>query len=164
MINNTRQEWETTGVHLGYRYEGSPIIISDGTPEPEDDLSVYVPTARPGHRAPHVTLSDGRSILDLFGQGFVLLCLGAHDAVQVDRWTAAAHERSIPLKIEKIENPAALDRYEKSYVLVRPDGHVAWRGEALDREAGEILDVVAGRVPPAGADSTNAQIQSGAVA
>ncbi len=32
--------------------------------------TTYVPTARPGHRAPHALLADGRSTLDLFGRGF----------------------------------------------------------------------------------------------
>ena len=32
----TQIEWETLGVHLGYRYEASPIIVPDGSPAPED--------------------------------------------------------------------------------------------------------------------------------
>ncbi|MGC2123345.1 MAG: FAD-dependent monooxygenase, partial [Xanthobacteraceae bacterium] len=54
-----RREWHTLGVHLGYRYEGSPICWPDGTPAPPDDPGAYVPTARPGHRAPHAWLADG---------------------------------------------------------------------------------------------------------
>jgi hypothetical protein len=64
-----RREWHTNGIHLGYRYEGSPVIVPDGTPEPEDSSSDYVQTARPGHRAPHVRLGAGRSTLDCFGKG-----------------------------------------------------------------------------------------------
>ena len=40
------------------------------------ETSTYTQTARPGARAPHVWLADGRSTLDLFGRGFVLLRLG----------------------------------------------------------------------------------------
>ncbi|MFM0234093.1 FAD-dependent oxidoreductase [Paraburkholderia sediminicola] len=145
MTANTRQEWETYGVHLGYRYEGSPIVIADGTAEPEDHLSDYVPIARPGHRAPHIELADGSSILDLFGQGFVLLCFGDIDATSVNRWVNAAAERHIPLKIEPIGDTAAASLYACRNVLVRPDGHVAWRGDVLDFDAGEVLDIVAGR-------------------
>ena len=72
-----RHEWYTLGFHLGYRYEGSPVIWPDGTPEPPLDSATYTQTARPGHRAPHVWLPDGRSTLDLFGRGFVLLRIGA---------------------------------------------------------------------------------------
>ncbi len=75
-----RREWFTLGAHLGYRYEGSPICWPDGTAAPPDDPRVYVPTARPGHRAPHAFLADGRSTLDLFGRGFALIGFGANAA------------------------------------------------------------------------------------
>ncbi|MFM8548439.1 MAG: FAD-dependent monooxygenase, partial [Betaproteobacteria bacterium] len=73
---STRVEWESTGLQIGYRYDASPICVPDGTPAPADDYSHYEPTARPGARAPHAWLSDGRSTLDLFGRGFVLLQFG----------------------------------------------------------------------------------------
>ena len=72
-----RHEWFANGVMLGYRYDDSPIVWPDGTPAPPD-ISTYMQTARPGARAPHVWLRDGRSTLDLFGRGFVLLRLGAN--------------------------------------------------------------------------------------
>ena len=75
-----RREWFTLGAHLGYRYENSPICWPDGTAAPPDDPRAYVPTARPGHRAPHAFLADGRSTLDLFGRGFALLGFGADAA------------------------------------------------------------------------------------
>ena len=71
-----RHEWFTLGFHLGYRYDTSPIVCADGTPAPPLPTASYVQTARPGARAPHAWLPDGRSILDLFGRGFVLLRLG----------------------------------------------------------------------------------------
>lgn len=163
MVANTRQEWETYGVHLGYRYEGSPVIVRDGTPEPEDHLSDYVPTARPAHRAPHVELADGRFIIDLFGPGFVLLSFGGN-AAETDRWVSAAAQRGIPLAIEPIDDQAAALLYERRYVLVRPDGHVAWRGDALDRDAGEILDIVVGGVGSAEGNRIAAGKLSGAAA
>ena len=64
---------DSAGIELGYRYENSPICVSDGTPAPELDHGLYVPSTWPGVRAPHVWLKDGRSTLDLFGKGFVLL-------------------------------------------------------------------------------------------
>ena len=44
----------SSGTLLGYRYNNSPIIIEDGSREPIDDPRAYIPTARPGHRAPHI--------------------------------------------------------------------------------------------------------------
>ncbi|MFA5490497.1 MAG: FAD-dependent monooxygenase, partial [Candidimonas sp.] len=71
--DSTRVEWESMGLQLGHRYENSPICVPDGTAPTPDDFRLYVPTARPGSRAPHAWLKDGRSTLDLFGECFVLL-------------------------------------------------------------------------------------------
>ena len=80
------------GYHLGYRYDDSPIVWPDGTPAPPLEGQTYTQMARPGARAPHVWLPDGRSTLDLYGRGFVLLRLGA-DApagASIERAAAAA--------------------------------------------------------------------------
>jgi 2-polyprenyl-6-methoxyphenol hydroxylase-like FAD-dependent oxidoreductase len=137
----TRPEWEVLGVNLGYRYEGSPVCIPDGTPPTPDEPTEYIPTSRPGHRAPHAWLADGRSTLDLFGRGFVLLRFGNADpAPLVD----AARRRDVPLTTTHIHDPAIAALYERAYVLVRPDGHVAWRGNELPRTPLAILDRVRG--------------------
>jgi hypothetical protein len=34
--------------------------------------------------------------------------------------------------------------YERRFVLVRPDGHVAWRGDELPAHFHEVLDRVCG--------------------
>lgn len=143
MRSGTSPEWDTLGVHLGYRYENSPIIIADGTPEPEDDLSVYVPTSRPGHRAPHFWLSSGHSVLDEFGRGFVLLQFGG-DASGSDDLATAATVAGVPFRIVEVDSEEDASLYEKRLVLVRPDGHVAWRGDELDRDAAEIIATVTG--------------------
>jgi 2-polyprenyl-6-methoxyphenol hydroxylase-like FAD-dependent oxidoreductase len=139
----TRREWEVTGVSLGYRYEGSPISIADGTPPTPDDSIVYVPTARPGHRAPHAFLPDGRSTLDLFGRAYVLLNFGA-DTAAAGALVQAGRVRRMPLDIVAIDDRQIADLYQRDLVLVRPDGHVAWRADSLDGDPGEILDVVRG--------------------
>ena len=136
-------EWESLGIQLGYRYEDSPIIIPDGTPPPPDDHIEYVPSARPGSRAPHVSLADGHSTLDLFGTGFTLLVFGDR-ASRVVALEAAAAKRGVPLKVEVIHDEAAARVYEFEYVLVRPDGHVAWRGHDVPDDGLAIIDRVRG--------------------
>src|SRR5665213_987295 len=137
-----RREWFTLGIHLGYRYEGSPIVVPDGTAEPPDEVSTYVQTARPGHRAPHVWLSAGKSTLDLFGRGFVVLRFDRHaDAAELERAAAA---KGVPLTLHDIDNDAAARLYERKLVLVRPDGHVAWRGDAAPPDAERLFDAVRG--------------------
>ena len=144
LVEGTRAEWESKGVILGYRYENSPICVPDGTQEPPDDYRLYVPTNRPGHRAPHAWLSQGRSTLDLFGDGFVLLDLGpdheAAPALLLDR----AHELGIPVRPESLPDSVAT-LYQSRLTLVRPDGHVAWRGQRLPDELDQLLLRVTGQ-------------------
>lgn len=134
---------DSVGIELGYRYENSPICIADGTPAPPLDHGLYVPSTWPGARAPHVWLKDGRSTLDLFGKGFVLLDLSG--ATPSDSSLAeAACEVGLPLEIVAIDEPQVREAYERDFVLVRPDGHVAWRGDRLPEKPREVIDKVRG--------------------
>jgi hypothetical protein len=142
MTEAMRQEWFTLGMHLGYRYEDSPVCVPDGTAPTPDDTRNYIPTTRHGSRAPHVWLADSRSTLDLFGRSFVLLRLGAR-APDVAPLVQAARQRRVPLEVVSIEEPAAVSAYERRLVLVRPDGHVAWRGDDL-ADPRMVIDTVCG--------------------
>ena len=128
-----RREWFTLGVHLGYRYENSPICWPDGTAAPPDDPRAYVPTARPGHRAPHAWLADGRSTLDLFGRGFALIGFGADAARR--RRCSRRRDNAAAADFTAIAEPHIAALYERKFVLVRPDGHVAWRGDRMPEDA-----------------------------
>ena len=138
-----RREWFTLGAHLGYRYEGSPICRPDGSAAPPDDPRAYTPTARPGHRAPHAWLADGRSTLDLFGRGFTLLGFGV-DVKAAAPLLDTARQRRVPMTFTAIAEPQVAALYERKFVLVRPDGHVAWRGDAVPDDALRLVDVVRG--------------------
>ena len=127
------------GLVLGYRYDPSPLVWPDGTPPPRDSVTEYVPTARPGSRAPHAWLSDGRSTHDLFGIGFVLLTFGAAEE-ESGGLVAAARDRGVPLLVAAIDDPEIARLYERKLVLVRPDGHVAWRDDAAPADAGAVID------------------------
>ena len=138
-----KREWFSIGIHLGYRYEGSPIVVPDGSPEPADEVTNYEQTARPGHRAPHAWLSPDRSTLDLFGRGFVLLRLGAKPPGAA-QWMQAAERVKLPLQEVEIASEEILRLYGKPLVLVRPDGHVCWRGDASPADPARIIDIVRG--------------------
>ena len=141
-----QREWNTLGIHLGYRYDESPICLPDGTDVPPDEVMTYSPSARPGARAPHVWLEDGRSTLDLFGRKFVLLRLGG-GAPDGDGLVTAAARCGMPLDVVALENEAIAAAYERALVLVRPDGHVAWRGDAVPDDAAALIDCVRGAQP-----------------
>ena len=128
---------------LGYRYEGSPIIVPDGTAPTTDDPAIYEPTARPGHRAPHAWLAEGRSTLDLFGREFILLRLGM-DAPDPAALLEAARRRGVPMAVVDIADPAIAALYQRRLVLVRPDGHSCWRGDSPPRDPERLIDTIRG--------------------
>jgi hypothetical protein len=96
-----------------------------------------------GARAPHAWLREGRSILDLFGRGFVLLRFG-DEVPEGGAFAAAAGARGLPFETATIDDVDAARSYERLLVLVRPDGHVAWRADAPPSDAGAVLDRVRG--------------------
>jgi hypothetical protein len=143
LLRDIARMFRTIGVQLGYRYDPSPICVPDGTPPPADAPETYIPAARPGSRAPHVWLDDGRSTLDLFGSRFVLLRLGP-EAPDPSALARAATERKLPLQIVTLHEPEVLQRYGRRFILVRPDGHVAWRGDEMPADAATLVDCVRG--------------------
>jgi 2-polyprenyl-6-methoxyphenol hydroxylase-like FAD-dependent oxidoreductase len=138
-----RREWFCLGIHLGYRYDDSPICWSDGTPAPPDEVMNYEQTARPGARAPHVWIGESRSTLDLYGHGFTLLRLG-DDAPTATGIADAAGARGIPLSVVALPDREVLEAYERRLVLVRPDGHVAWRSDEEPDVPGALLELATG--------------------
>ena len=145
-----KREWQTLGIHLGYCYDRSPICTPEGGAPPAQDPAIYMQNTHPGSRAPHVWLSDGKSdgksTLDLFGNGFVLLRLGA-EAPDTEPLAAAARYCKMPIEVITIEDPAVLEAYERCLVLVRPDGHVAWRGDIIPPNPATLIDLVRGAGP-----------------
>ena len=123
-------------------YEDSPICVADGTPAPQGE-ALLAPSARPGTRAPHCWIAQGRSTLDLFGGGFVLVRFGSRGA-DAGPLTSAACARGVPLELVDIDHPDAAAIYQKPLVLVRPDGHVAWRGDVLPDDAVSLIDRLRG--------------------
>ncbi|MGW3285591.1 FAD-dependent monooxygenase [Streptomyces sp. NPDC001002] len=143
IVATRRTEWRSLGAQLGLRYPQSPLIVSDGTPEPPADAEEYVPTARPGHRAPHVELADGSSVLDRFGARFTLLNFAP--AVDSGDLARAFRTREIPVGEEWIGADGARETYGCAIALVRPDGIVAWRGDACPADPDALVDQVTGR-------------------
>jgi 2-polyprenyl-6-methoxyphenol hydroxylase-like FAD-dependent oxidoreductase/sugar lactone lactonase YvrE len=142
-------EFENAGMQLGYFYMDSPIIAYDGAVPPEFSLETYQETSRPGVRAPHIWREGGKvSLFDQFGPGFTLLRIGAQ-AEGGDSLAAEANERGIPFTIVDVSEREAVRKYEGfEYVLVRPDGHIAWRGHAEPAVPKLVLDRVTGVLIP----------------
>lgn len=134
-------ENEADGIEFGYRYDASPIICAEPYTAPVDHMHVYAPGTRPGARPPSLFLDDGRALFDLFGLGFTLLRFADLD---VEAFVEAAAERGIPLHVVDVRDDHARTLYERDLVLIRPDHHVAWRGDAVPDQPGAILDRIRG--------------------
>lgn len=137
-------EFYALGVVLGYCYRDSPVVIDDGSGASWERSREYHPTAIPGCLAPHRWLGD-LSLYDLFGPGFTLLVLGAGHEDDIGRARAEAAAASTPLAIVTLDDPALRSLYEQPLALIRPDQHIAWRGEAWPAEG--ILRKATGRIP-----------------
>jgi 2-polyprenyl-6-methoxyphenol hydroxylase-like FAD-dependent oxidoreductase len=133
----------TDGLALGYQYSPSPIVCNDGSDPRLSSSAEYCATTFPGSRAPHAWLPNGRSTIDLFGSGFTLLRIGAAAEGPL-ALEGAFTERRVPLTTVSIDDPAIRRLYERALVLVRPDGHVAWRGDQAPADPRAIVDRIRG--------------------
>lgn len=142
--------YQGIGVALGYSYDLGAIVPDGSTPtEAGDPVMYYIPNARPGSRAPHVWLQDrGQrvSILDLFERSFVLLSASRG-------WCAAAQQAAtrlgVPMHALVVDHDTWVQLYGVSSggaVLVRPDGHVAWRVNGSMEADAQVLESVLNRV------------------
>jgi 2-polyprenyl-6-methoxyphenol hydroxylase-like FAD-dependent oxidoreductase len=147
LYDATYPEWNTHGIVLDQRYTDSPVIADDGSEAPPWDRTRYVPLAKPGHRAPHAWLDDGAALADRLGDGLTLIDCGARSA-DVDALRDAAATRAVPLSL--VRAPALAALYETQLALVRPDQHVAWRGDRAPADAAGLIDLVRGADVAAG--------------
>ncbi len=137
------REFKTLGIVLGMRYANSPIIVADGSEPPPDHFMLYVPSAHPGCLAPHLWLSDGSSLYDHFGEGFTLLVTDG-DLQATDEFVAAAVELKIPMKVLALADPRLHGRYEGRFIVIRPDQHVGWRGNAFPADVHGLIACLTG--------------------
>ncbi|MGK2941375.1 MAG: FAD-dependent monooxygenase [Immundisolibacter sp.] len=138
---------EMNGVELGYRYMGSPLIF-DEPGETERQFIAYRPTTHPGSRLPHMWLADGTPIQDRIGDGYTLLCLGgrATDAQEAEPLARAMAAIGAPFSVLALNEPGLRAVYERDYLLLRPDMHVAWRGNGLSAEPDRMAARITGHL------------------
>jgi 2-polyprenyl-6-methoxyphenol hydroxylase-like FAD-dependent oxidoreductase len=133
------REFNSLGLVLGHCYEGSPVIVADGSPPPAEEVETFTPRCRPGLRAPHVWLAPGVSLYDRFGPGFALLGADVGGA-----FARAAADRRIPLRVLALDDAEVAALYDGRAALIRPDQVVAWHGDAAAADAGAVLGVATG--------------------
>lgn len=134
---------EVVGAELGYRYADSPIILREEGEEPPHVVERYVPTTWPGARLPHVWEQPGTSVHDRIGNGYTLLRLGGAQGDSAPLAAAFGRLRA-PFAVLDVAGEAPREVYGRDYVLVRPDLHVVWRGNALPLQPDEVARTVTG--------------------
>ena len=143
------REFNTLGVVRGYRYINSPVIAHEAASAPAQDFINYLPSAVPGCVAPHAWLHDGSSLYDHFGSGFTLLDTQSHSREMPEEAIPEPffeHAKRLGVLLKRIApGPAILrDLYQARFALIRPDHHVAWRGDELPTDVA-LLQQVTGR-------------------
>ena len=137
------REFSTLGVVLGSRYEGSPLVMDDGSAPPAEHYANYQPSAHPGCLAPHAWLDERTSLYDRFGPDYTLLVLADAAAPAAEAIRGAADAAGMPLTLLDVRGAGLEGSYGAPLALIRPDHHVAWRGQDVVDAAG-LVDRVRG--------------------
>ena len=139
-----RKSNEMIGAELGYRYVDSPVIcnVPGG---PEHLFREYHPTTWPGARLPHVWLDDGTPMQDRIADGYTILKLGRSKA-DASGLQKAIRARGAPVAVLDVPDRIAREIYGYDLILVRPDLHVVWRGNAPPENAAAIAAIATGHV------------------
>ena len=111
-------------------------------PTPDDSREITFRPRGPaaGRRMSGWPTAARRSICSA---GVSCCCGSARGARCRSRSCRRRGSKRVPLEVVSIDEPAVATAYERRLVLVRPDGHVAWRGDEL-AEPHAIIDTVCG--------------------
>lgn len=140
-----RPQYAAGGLNFGYFYDRSPIIAYDGAAHPPYTMATFTQGSVPGCRAPHLWFDgpDGRrSLYDAFGPEFTLL--RREHRADMAPLLSDAREKRMPLTMVDIAGEEAASLYPRALTLVRPDQHVAWRGDTLPEDSGSLVDHIRG--------------------
>jgi 2-polyprenyl-6-methoxyphenol hydroxylase-like FAD-dependent oxidoreductase len=142
MLENDSAQFACIGLNFGYYYDASPIIAYDGASAPAYSLGAYTPSTVPGCRLPHAFVNGTTSLYDLLGAGYTLIRFDP--SLEIGAFQRAAERSGVPLTVVDLD-AATLDvSYDCALILVRPDQHVAWRGERIGPSAESLFERLRG--------------------
>jgi 2-polyprenyl-6-methoxyphenol hydroxylase-like FAD-dependent oxidoreductase len=130
------------GLNFGYFYDRSPIISYDGELHPAYSMHDFTPSTVPGCRAPHLWIEGHRSLYDALGSDYTIVRVDPK--AHVSGIIEAAAQRRVPLAIIDVDTPDARALYPRKLTLIRPDQHVAWRGDEEPPAPVDLIDLMRG--------------------
>ncbi len=138
-----RKSNELLGIEMGYRYIGSALVAQEPGTGPDPDSFTYVPTTWPGARLPHAWLDDGSALFDHLGNGYTLLRLGnaPPDTAALEH---ALRALGAPLDVLTLPDAQVHRIYGRALLLLRPDLHIAWRGDVPPADATRLAAMATG--------------------
>jgi 2-polyprenyl-6-methoxyphenol hydroxylase-like FAD-dependent oxidoreductase len=142
MVELNVAQYCCAGLNFGYFYDDSPLIAYDDEPQPAYTMGAFTPSTVPGCRTPHVWLADGRSLYDALGSGYTLLRIDT--ATPTAALEDAARTRRVPFDVIDVGPDSPLPGGRHRLVLVRPDQHIAWRGDTTPSDPGALIDLIRG--------------------
>ena len=138
-----RKSNEMIGAELGYRYDGSPLIVGEGE-GPGHDFMSYVPSTWPGARLPHVWLKDHTAVQERIGYGDHYTLLRFDPQADASGFADAFQAIGAPFKVLDLDDAHAREIYGYGLMLLRPDMHIAWRGNTAPKDAAKLARMAAG--------------------
>ena len=146
--------FDRIGLDIGYSYEHG-AIIPDGTDlvVPVDKVTQYIPSARPGARFPHIDFkkntapTSSHDLLDYRLFTLFIRAKGAHWETALAQLPSTIQQKIKVVRLNKLglsesvfDQLTALSEIEDTgALLIRPDGHVAWRSKSLKGNTAEEL-------------------------
>jgi 2,4-dichlorophenol 6-monooxygenase len=153
-------EFNAHGVEMNQRYASGAVLSDDSPAEPweQDPELVHQPTTRPGAKLPHAWLVDARgeriSTLDVVAKGAFTVLTGLSGGVWDTAASACREALGVPLRVVRVGAENFRDAYgewsriceiaEDGVLLVRPDGHIAWRRATGPETAAQARDALLG--------------------
>src|SRR5882757_897701 len=162
VFGESTNEFRLHNIEFGYRYE-STAVISDGAPiaEPLDDQRLYQPSTTPGAPLPHAWVEragERVALRTLVHRGHFVLIAGEDGHDWVEAAEKAAIRKGIALNTARV-GMGDVDLVDIRFawlknrgisrtgaVLVRPDGHLAFRSHGAVEDPLAALDSVLNHV------------------
>lgn len=130
------QQYCCAGLNFVYYYERSPLIIYDDESAPPYSMGDFTASTAPGARLPHFLLGGGRSVYDAVGRDYTLLRFDT--GVDTLAFLASENAAGIPIDVLDLAEEVP-DIYRQRLVLVRPDQHIAWRGNQFPNDLDALI-------------------------